>query len=76
MNFTFKALLQDLLDHVAELRFLGDQLHLGELDVVADLDHVIHEQFATFRNRAIHQVFTVVVDTVEDEEAGRSIFET
>ena len=37
-----QALVEDLLDHVAELGLLGDVFHLGELDVVAHLNMIIN----------------------------------
>ena len=72
---TFQALLQNVLDHVAELRLFGDELHLRELDVVPDLDHVVAEMLPALGDRPVHQVLAVVVEAVEDEQAGRSVLE-
>ena len=72
---TFQALLQNVLDHVTELRLFGDELHLRELDVVADLDHVVAEQLPALGDRPVHQVLAVVVEAVEDEQTGRCVLE-
>ena len=75
MRITFQALLQNVLDHVTELRLFGDELHLRELDVVADLDHVVAEKLPALGDRPVHQVLAVVVEAVEDEKTGRCILE-
>ena len=73
---TFESLSKDILDHVVQLWFFGHQFHLGELDAVADLDHVIEQMLPAFTNGPIHQILAVVENAIEDEEAWRGVFET
>ena len=66
---------ESIFNHFGQLILLPDLLDLRELDPVAHLLHVVHQKLSSLLQWFVHQVLSIVEDTIENEEAGISILE-